>query len=145
MLLALQLTTALSYAPRPLPLAARCQSLSMSASRNNNIEVNWQKLVNSGDAASPTACRCKVQMRLFDERNEKDDGLAWWELRADPDGPLPSSERFAMYSLPLGFFLVSIVAYNLSWLFPVKDGGIASVSIPFFIALWLIDTSFDRR
>ena len=49
-MLALQLTTALSYAPRPLPLAARCQSLSMSASRNNNIEVNWQKLVNSGDA-----------------------------------------------------------------------------------------------
>ena len=126
LLLALQLTTALSYAPRPLPLAARCQLLGMSASRNNNIE-------------------CKVQMRLFDERNEKDDGLAWWELREDPDGPLPSSGRFAMYSLPLGFFLVSIVAYNLSWLFPVKDGGIASVSIPFFIALWLIDTSFDRR
>ena len=90
-----------------------------------------------------------VGMRLFDERNPKDDDLAWWELREDPDGPLQSSERFAMYSLPVGFALVSIIAYSLSWLFPVRDGGvnggIASVSIPFFIALWLIDTSFDRR
>ena len=114
------------------------QHRALSAS---NIE-DWQKLV---EAMTRRIIECKVQMRLFDERNEKDDGLAWWELREDPDGPLPSSERFAMYSLPLGFFLVSIVAYNLSWLFPVKDGGIASVSIPFFIALWLIDTSFDRR
>jgi hypothetical protein len=51
---------------------------------------------------------------------ETEDEPWLWDrlLEEDVDGPLPSSERWAMYSLPFGFALVSLVFYSLTWLFP---------------------------
>ena len=75
-------------------------------------------------------------------KKREDDDLGWWDslLRNDVDGPLQSSERWAMYSMPVGFALATIVLTSLTSLFPNTPGSWLT-----FFALLLAWDAFSTR